>query len=83
MNVLPAELVKGVWLLCNQEYKPFFSVCFRNIIKNISIFLKKLIYLFDEHWGFACMYIHRSMRPSEPMELESQIAVNCHVSDGN
>lgn len=57
MNVLPAALVKGVWLLRNQEYKPFFSVCFRNIIRNISIFLKTLFtYLMNIGVLPECIY---------------------------
>jgi hypothetical protein len=32
-------------------------------------------------WCFACMYV--CMRVSDPLELESQTGVSCHVGAGN
>jgi hypothetical protein len=33
------------------------------------------------HWCFACMYVFG--RVSDPLELELQTAVSCHVGAGN
>ena len=38
-------------------------------------------FLFHVHWCFTCMYMYE--RVSDPLELELQTVVNCHVGVGN
>ena len=37
--------------------------------------------LFNVHWCFACMYV--CGRLSNPLELELQMVMSCHVGAGN
>jgi hypothetical protein len=38
-------------------------------------------FLFYIYWCFACVYI--CVRESDPLELELQMVVSCHVVAGN
>ena len=39
------------------------------------------LFLFYVHWCFIGMYVH--VRVLDPLELELQTTVNCHVGAGN
>jgi hypothetical protein len=46
-----------------------------------GIFKNNLFFLFYVHWCFA--YICVCERVSDPLELELQAVVNCHMDAGN
>lgn len=71
-----------------QETMPVFHnrIYFKIMVFCLFVLLKKtlvMIYLFLSYmyWCFVCMYF--CLRISDPLELELQTVLNCHVVAGN
>jgi hypothetical protein len=49
------------------------------VVKKTS--LNKFLFIFYMQWCFVCMYVY--VRALDPLELELQTFVSCHVVAGN